>query len=292
MRWRRGATTVMLWALIAVSGVPVCAEEASPGRPTVAPTPARIVSLAPSVTETLFALGAGPRVVAVSTFCDYPPEVRSLPKIGSFVAPSVEAIIAQRPDVVIGAPSPGNHDAALALERVGIRVEAPDPEHLSAMPDVIRRIAAAAGVPDEGERLVARIEAEMETVRRRVAGLPRRRVLMAVGQDPLVAVGDTSFLGELLAEAGATNVAPPGFSWPRVTLEFVVARDPEVIIDTSMGTEQQSGAAAFWQRLPSLAAVRDGHVYAFRSDRILRPGPRLPAGFEDLARLVHPEAWR
>ena len=121
MRWRRGATTVMLWALIAVSSVPVCAEEARPGRPTVAPTPARIVSLAPSVTETLFALGAGPRVVAVSTFCDYPPEVRSLPKIGSFVAPSVEAIIAQRPDVVIGAPSPGNHDAAGGIHHVEMR---------------------------------------------------------------------------------------------------------------------------------------------------------------------------
>ncbi len=260
------------------------------GQAPVAP-PARIVSLAPSVTETLFALGAGARVVAVSTFCDYPPEVRSLPKIGSFVAPSVEAIIAQRPDVVIGAPSPGNHEAALTLERLGIPVEAPDPEHLAAMPEVIRRIAAAAGVPQEGERLVARIEREMQAVRRRVAGLPPRRVLMAVGQDPLVAVGDTSFLGELLAEAGAVNVAPPGSAWPRVTLEYVVARDPEVIIDTSMGTEEQGGAG-FWQRLPSLAAVRDGRVHAFRSDRLLRPGPRLPAGFADLARLIHPEAWR
>ena len=285
MRRSRWATPAVLLLLVAA---PVRADE--PSRTPETP-PARIVSLAPSVTETLFALGAGPRVVAVSTFCDYPPEVARLPKIGSFVAPSVEAIIAQRPDVVIGAPSPGNHEAALTLERLGIRVVAPDPEHLAAMPQVIREIAAAAGVPEEGERLVARIASEMDTVRRRVAGLPRKRVLMAVGQDPLVAVGDTSFLGELLAEAGATNVAPPGLPWPRVALEYVVARDPEVIIDTSMGTEGQS-SVAFWQRLPSLAAVRDGNVHAFRSDRVLRPGPRLPQGFEDLARLVHPEAWR
>jgi iron complex transport system substrate-binding protein len=266
------------------------APRARADQPGSAP-PARIVSLAPSVTETLFALGAGPRVVAVSTFCDYPPEVMHLPKIGSFLAPSVEAIIAQRPDVVIGAPSPGNHEAALTLRRLGIRVVAPDPEHLAAMPEVIREIAAAAGVPEAGERMVAQIAREMDAVRRRVAGLPRRRVLMAVGQDPLVAVGETSFLGELLTEAGASNVAPPGTSWPRATLEYVVSRDPEVIIDTSMGTEEQS-SVGFWQRLPSLAAVRDGHVYAFRSYRVLRPGPRLPAGFEDLARLVHPEAWQ
>lgn len=255
-----------------------------------APPPARIVSLAPSVTETLFALGAGPRVVAVSDYCDYPPEVLTLPKIGSFVTPSIEAIVAQRPDVVIGAPSPGNHEAVMALQRLGIRVVAPDPEHLRGLPDAIRGIAAAAGVPDAGDRLVADIERGMDAVRHRVAAMPERRVLMAIGRDPLVAVGSTSFLGELLVEARAINVAPAG-PWPHVNVEYVVAQDPEVIIDSSMGTEQ-TAAAGFWERFPSLAAVREGRVYAFRSMRVLRPGPRLPQAFEDLARLIHPEAWR
>jgi iron complex transport system substrate-binding protein len=259
----------------------------SAGRDAV---PARIVSLAPSVTETLFALGAGPRVVAVSDFCDYPPEVLALPKIGSFVMPSVEAIIAQHPDVVIGAPSPGNHEAVLALRRLGIRVEAPDPEHLQGLPDAIRVIATAGGVPAAGERLVTEIERGMNAVRARVAALPPRRVLMAIGRDPLVAVGPGSFLGELLVEARAINVAPAG-PWPHVNVEYIVAQDPEVIIDSSMGTEQNA-AAGFWERLPSLAAVRTGRVHAFRSLRVLRPGPRLPQAFEDLARLIHPEAWR
>lgn len=253
--------------------------------------PARIVSLTPSVTEMLFALGAGPRVVAVSTYCDYPPQVADLPKIGSFLAPSVEAIVAQRPDVVIGAPSPGNHEAVEALRRLGIPVEVSDAEHLAEVPGLVRAIATAAGVPAEGERLVADIMREMDAVARRVADLPRRRVLMAVGQDPLVLVGETSFLGELLAQAGGINVAPPGTSWPHVNIEYAIARDPEVIIDTSMGTEERS-TTVFWERLPSLAAVRERRVYAFRSYRVLRPGPRLPAGLEDLARLVHPEAWR
>lgn len=253
--------------------------------------PARIVSLTPSVTETLFALGAGPRVVAVSTYCDHPPEAAALPKIGSFLSPSVEAIVAQRPDVVIGAPSPGNHDAVAALRRLGIRVEISDAEHLSEVPALVRGIAEAAGVPERGERLVAQILAEMAAVRRRVASLPRRRVLMAVGQEPLVTVGAASFLGELLADAGGENVAPPGSAWPHVNVEYVIARDPEVIIDTSMGTEEGT-TTDFWQRYPSLAAVRDGRVYAFRSYRVLRPGPRLPAGLQDLARLIHPEAFR
>jgi iron complex transport system substrate-binding protein len=253
--------------------------------------PARIVSLAPSVTETLFALGAGPRVVAVSDYCDYPPETAALPRIGSFLVPNVEAIIALRPDVVIGTPSPGNHEAVAMLRRLGIRVEIDDPEHLSDLPRVTRMIAAAAGVPGEGERLVAAIERDLDAVRARVAGAVPRRVLMVVGQDPLIAVGHTSFLGELLAAARAVNVAPPDAVWPHLNVEFVIAADPEIVIDSSMGSEDGRATAAFWARLPSLAAVREGHVYPFRSYRVLRPGPRLPAAFVDLARLIHPERW-
>jgi iron complex transport system substrate-binding protein len=230
-------------------------------------------------------------VVAVSDYCDYPPQAAALPRIGSFLVPNVEAIIALRPDVVIGTPSPGNHEAVAMLRRLGIRVEIDDPEHLSDLPRVTRMIAAAAGVPAEGERLVASIERDLDAVRERVAGAPFRRVLMVVGQDPLIAVGHTSFLGELLAAARATNVAPPQAVWPHLNVEFVIAADPEIVIDSSMGSEDGRASTAFWSRFSSLAAVREGHVYPFKSYRVLRPGPRLPAAFADLARLVHPERW-
>jgi iron complex transport system substrate-binding protein len=256
------------------------------------PPPARIVSLAPSVTETLFALGAGPRVVAVSSLCDYPPEVAALPKIGSFLTPNVEAIIALRPDVVIGTPTPGNRDAVMALRRLGIRVAIVDSTHLADLPRATRDIAAAAGVAEAGERLVAEIDRDMEAVRARVAGVPLRRALMVVGHEPLIAVGPRSFLGELLEAARATNIAPASGPWPHLSIEHVIAADPEVIIDSSMGSEDGTAPEGFWSPFASLAAVRDGRVYAFRSDRVLRPGPRLPAAFADLARLIHPEPWR
>src|SRR6185295_18110750 len=149
---------VLVGAVLAVI-VALAAQGGEPARPrdptlaaasTAAPTPARaqrIISLAPSVTETLFTLGVGPRVVAVSDYCDYPPETAALPRIGSFLVPNVEAIIALRPDVVIGTPSPGNHEAVAMLRRLGIRVEIDDPEHLSDLPRVTRMIATAAGVP-------------------------------------------------------------------------------------------------------------------------------------------------
>jgi iron complex transport system substrate-binding protein len=274
---------------VAVAGT---ASIASADAASAVAAPARIVSLAPSVTETLFALGVGSRVVAVSDYCDYPPDVRRLPKIGSFLDPNIEAIVGQRPDVVIGVPSPGNQAAVAVLRNLGIRVEVSDPEHLADLAPVTRMIAAAAGVPEAGERLIAEIDRGMDAVRARVATLPPRRVLMAIGQDPLVAVGATSFLGELIVAARGINVAPPGNPWPHVNVEYVIARDPEVIIDSSMGTEEGSSAARYWERLPSLAAVRERRVYAFRDYRALRPGPRLPAAFEGLARLIHPEAWQ
>jgi iron complex transport system substrate-binding protein len=258
-----------------------------------APTtvPARIVSLAPSITETLFALGVGARVVAVSDFCDYPPEVKRLPRVGSFNAPSVEAVLGQRPDLVIVAPSPGNHESVLTLQRLGVRVEVVDPERLADLPVVTRRIAEVAGVPQAGERLVATMTREMDAVRARVAGAPKPRVLMLVGQDPLIAVGPESFLGELLVEAGATNVAPAGESWPRLNVEVVIAEDPEVIVDLSMGTEAGTATADYWTRFASLAAVRQKRVYPFRSLEALRPGPRLAPALEELARLLHPERF-
>ncbi len=270
---------------------PHAAERTPAPQPTAAAAPARIVSLAPSVTETLFALGIGDRVVAVSDYCDYPPEATRLPRVGSFNAPSVEAVIAARPDLVIGLPSPGNHENVLTMRRLGIAVEVVDPERLADVPAVTRRIAAVAGVPEAGERLVAQIEREMDAVRARVAGVAKPRTLMLVGQDPLIAVGPDSFLGEMLAEAGAVNVAPAGQRWPRLNVEVAIAADPEVIVDCSMGTEAGTATTAYWTRFPSLAAVRNGRVYPFRSFEALRPGPRLARALEELARLLHPERF-
>ncbi|MCC6764573.1 MAG: ABC transporter substrate-binding protein [Deltaproteobacteria bacterium] len=280
-------------ALVVSLATRAAAVDPAPGapRPSSAPPPARIVSLAPSVTETLFALGVGARLVAVSDHCDYPPEAAALPRVGTFNAPSVEAVIAARPDVVIGLPSPGNHENVLTMERLGVRVELVDPERLADLPAVTRRIAAVAGVPEAGERLVAAMQRDMDAVRRKIAGAPTPRTLMLVGREPLIAVGPESFLGEMLVAAGAVNVAPAQGAWPRLNLEVVIAADPEVIVDCSMGTEASTAALAFWERFPSLAAVRNGRVHPFRSFEALRPGPRLALALAELARVLHPDRF-
>ncbi len=274
----------------------VCSSVAAPDAPTPLPSPTvappmRIVSLAPSVTETLFALGVGNRVVAVSDYCDYPPEVTALPRVGSFNAPSVEAVLAARPDVVIGLPSPGNQENVLTMRRLGVRVEIVDPERLADLPDVTRRIAAVAGVPEAGERLVAAMTRDLDAVRRKIADVPKPRTLMLVGQEPLIAVGPESFLGEMLVAAGAVNVAPAGRAWPRLNIEAVIAADPEVIVDCSMGAEAGAATLDYWARFPSLTAVRNGQVHAFRFFEALRPGPRLALALEELARVLHPDRF-
>ena len=202
----------------------------------------RIVSLAPSVTETLFALGAGADVVGVSSYCDYPPEAAGIDKVGTFLTPNVEVILAKQPDLVIAVPSPGNRAPVEALERVGLKVLVVDPETIAGIEQSVGTIAAAIEREDAGRALVGRIEAGLAETRARLAGVSPRRTLMVVGHSPLVAVGSGVYLGELIEMGGGTNIAAGvGGQWPHLSLEFVMAQAPEVIIDTAMGSEETAG---------------------------------------------------
>src|SRR5881409_2440542 len=206
--------------------------------PSPAGAPARIVSLAPSITETVYALGAGERLVGVCAQCDYPAAVASLPRVGGYLVPSVEATLGARPDLVIVVPSPGNREAVRAVERAGVRVLVVHDRTLADLWASMRAVAAALGLTDTGERLVADIQRRLEAVRGRVAGLPPRRVLLVVGHTPLVVAGHGTLQDELVAAAGGVNVATDiGGVWPQISLELVVARAPEVIVDAAMGSE-------------------------------------------------------
>jgi iron complex transport system substrate-binding protein len=257
-----------------------------------AQSPQHIISLAPSVTEILFALGVGDRVVGVSTYCDYPPEARTIDRIGTFLQPSVERILAKRPDLVIGVPSPGNRAGVERLEELGIRLLIVDPERLADILASIRTIADAVGVPERGAALVARIERELAAVAQRLEGAPRPRVLMLVGRSPFVAAGRGTYQDELIELAHGTNLAAAsGDAWPNVGLEFIVARAPEVIIDASMGSEEatdRATAIAFWDDFPTIPAVRDHRIYGYRAYELLRPGPRVAQTLETVARFIHP----
>jgi len=251
----------------------------------------RIVSLAPSATEILFEIGAGDQLVGVSSFCDYPPQVAAIPRVGTFTRPSIEAILAARADLVIAARGPATMEAVAAVRAVGVPVLVVEDTTLSAVWKAIEDIGRHTGKAEAAARLADRMRKRLDAVRLRLAGVPRRRVLVVVGQTPLIVAGVGTFVDDLIQVAGGINVAADmGQPWPRLSLETVLSRAPQVIIDSALSHE--GGAdPGLWSRFPTLPAVRDGRVHAYRSFAALRGGPRLADAAEEFARLIHPEQF-
>jgi len=261
----------------------------------------RIVSTAPSVTEMLYALGLGERVVGVTTFCRYPPEAAAKPKIGDYVRPNLEAIVALKPDLVVMEAT--GIRRAERLPALKLNVLEVDDGTLAGIYESLRKIGAAAGVPERAAALRSNMQAALEDLRRRTRGLAPRRLLFVAGRTParledLIVVGRGSYLNELIEIAGARNAfADVGAPYLKVSLEQVLARNPEVIVD--MGEMAQTAGASdgqkravvtLWERQPALAAVRERRVFAVASDIFMVPGPRVVEAARALARMVHPEA--
>jgi iron complex transport system substrate-binding protein len=252
----------------------------------------RVISLAPSLTEILFAIGAGDRLVGVCNFCDHPPEVARVPRVGTFTTPSVEAILAARPDLLMAVRGPATMDAIEAVRRLGVDTLVVEDSTLAAVWTAIETIGERTGRTAAAATLTSTMRARFGAIRDRVAGAPRRRVLMVVGQTPLVVAGGGTFVDELIQMAGGTNVAADSAqAWPRLSLEAVLARAPEVIIDSALSHEEGADPG-LWARFPSLPAVRDGRVHPYRSFAALRGGPRLVDAAEEFARLIHPERYQ
>lgn len=271
-------------------GTLVLAACAGPPPATRSGPAVRIVSLAPSSTEILYALDAGPRIVGVCAQCDQPPEAAKAPRVGGYLSPSVEAVLGVAPDLVVAVPSPGNREAVRAVERAGVRVLVVQDRTLADLWASIRVMADAIGAPDAGARLAATIEQRLGEVRTQVARLPKRRVLVVVGHSPLVVVGGGTLQDELIALAGGVNVAADaGDVWPTISLEVVVGRAPEVIVDAAMGSE--AGGRALFAGLTTVPAVRDGRVLRLADDALLRAGPRVGEAARALATAIHPEAF-
>ena len=255
-------------------------------------TPARIVSLAPSVTETLFALGAGDEVVGVSQYCDYPPAARSRARVGTFLTPDLEAIVALRPTLVIGLGLSSDQRELRAIAEMSSPVMTVRDDSLDEIEDNITQIGGRIGRTSEAQTLLARIRSQVDAVRDRVAKAPRVRVLMLVGHRPLVAVGRGTYLDQLLRLAGGDNIADAGSAqqWPQLSIEYIVAMRPEVILDGEMGSDAAS-PSNFWNRFPTIPAVRNHRVYGYPEDPIDHPGPRVGISLEMIAARIHPEAF-
>ncbi|MFN7942543.1 MAG: helical backbone metal receptor [Thermoanaerobaculia bacterium] len=254
----------------------------------------RLALLAPAAAETVGALGAAARVVAVGDFVTFPPALAAKPKVGAYDQPSLERLLELRVDLLITVAGVAGRGERDRLRDSGIAVLEIDTESYDGALAAIGEVGEAVGEGAAARRLVARVEARVAAVAARTRDLPPRRVLIVVGQDPLFVVGPGSALDRLLAAAGGTNVAADvGRPFAQVSLEAMLERRPEVVIDLA---DNRPGAArgavlGAWERWPFLPAVAEHRVYHVDPAGLAIPGPRLGEMAETLARLVHPELF-
>jgi iron complex transport system substrate-binding protein len=261
--------------------------------------PRRIVSLVPAITEMLFATGAGPQVVAVSSFDEFPAEVKSLPKVGALLDPDTERILSLRPDLVIVYGS--QSDLQMQLERARIRTFSYRHGGLATTLGTIRDLGAATGHRQESEALVSSLQARLDAVRNRVKGRPQPQTLLVFERQPgtlreIYVSGGVGFLNDMLGIAGGKNVfGEVARESVQPSIETLLARAPDVILEVraeGLIDRNQLADRDPWSVLSSIPAVRNRRVHRMTGAYLVVPGPRLGMAAEAFARALHPDAFK
>jgi len=281
---RAGLTAGVTWILAAALTVALRADAH------------RVVSIIPATTEMLFAMGAGDRVVGVGSYDRFPSEVDRLPRVGALLDPDVERIIALKPDLVVlyGTQT----ELRKSLDRANIPYFPYTHRGLSDITATMRDLGARVGVAAQADALAKRVETQLDAVRRRVAGTPRPRTLLVFGREAgslrnIDASGGQGFLHDMLEAAGAADVlADVHQQSVMMSTEMVLGRAPDVIIELRYTRDDTASDLSAWQTLPSVPAVRNRRVYLLRGEEFVVPGPRVAAATEQLARTLHPDAFK
>jgi iron complex transport system substrate-binding protein len=256
--------------------------------------PSRIVSLVPAATEMLFAIGAGPRVIAVSSYDHEPPEVDRLPRVGALLDPDLERILSLRADLVVAYGT--QHELKQQLARATIPVFAYTHGGLADVTSTIRALGERTGTAVGAAEVAGAIESDLAGIRTKVAGRPRPRTLLVFGREPgtlrnLYASGGIGFLHDMLDVAGATNVfAAEKRESVQASSETLLALAPEVVIELHVEADGPVDLSA-WRALPALPAVRANRIIVLTGTDLVTAGPRVARATERLARALHPEAF-
>jgi iron complex transport system substrate-binding protein len=256
---------------------------------------ARVVSLSPSTTEAVFAIGAGAALVGRTRHCDHPPEALRLPSVGGYADPSVEAIVALSPTLVVGARGPAGPALEEALRAHGAATYFPETESLAQIEEMLAELGRRLDASKGAERVIARIRAQRRSVEEAAAGLPRVRVALLFDTSPIFAAGPGSFADELLRLAGGDNVVTRGGAYPTMGVEHLLALDPDVLLDGATSTDAGESASklAALRDAPgwsAMRAMREGRVRPLSTEIVLRPGPRIGDGLVAVARALHGDA--
>jgi iron complex transport system substrate-binding protein len=256
--------------------------------------PTRIVSLAPSLTETLYALGLQERLVGDTDYCDYPADALKKPKVGGGINPNLEVIVSLHPDLVLVVKSFNRLETVRALETLGIPSYSTDPHTVDEIITSTEKLASVLGVPEAGRNLASDLQHRLVALREKLAPLPQTRVLFIVWTEPLVSIGKGTFIADALHKAGASSIVDSDHDWPQMNLEEVVRLQPDYLVFAA--SHSDAGAHDFetlaakpgWLLLEAVHNRR----FAVISDAVNRPAPRIVSAIEDLARQLHPSVFQ
>ena len=261
------------------------------------PPPQRIISLSPGVTEILFAIGAGDRVVGVTDFCVFPEKAKSLPKVGGLLNPSYETLITLKPDLIIHQPN--KHKIKNFVEKLGIRHLPISMLSLAEIFSAIKKIGVATHREPGADRLIQSMRDKINFHRKRLENVSQKSVLLILGisndsMRELYGVGPKTYLGEMLAMAGGKNIlAGTQAQYPKVSKEFIIDKSPEIIIEAGpkdiLSREASRKRRQGWQKFSTIRAVKNNNIHFIGSGYILIPGPRLVNIIDDFVNAIHPE---
>jgi iron complex transport system substrate-binding protein len=293
-------TAIFLSVFASFAAKPVNVTDSRGKVITINKVPQRIISMAPNVTEILFEIGAGKRVIADTLFCDYPPQAVKLPKIGDYLTPNVEKISSLKPDLIIA--SRGNNlDAIKQMEKSGMKVVTVDAVDIPTTLHDIIVIGDAVGCPAQAKKTVDKMKAEIKYVETAVAKIPENKRLKVLflfpPYDSLFTAGTGSHIDNMITRAGGKNIAAKtNKPWPQLSLEMVVSANPDVIITTfAMGRMKSNTPKELIaqmradKRWKNINAVKNGRVYILDEDMTTLPGPRLSKGLWLIAYSLYPK---
>ncbi len=253
--------------------------------------PARIVSLAPSITEMLFAMEAGEQLVGVTDFCDFPPDALKKPRVG-YSNPNLESLVALQPDLVVAPNDFLKPDVIVKLEQLKIPVFILADKNVEGIFVHIQTLGRIVGRSSKADTVAMQLRQQVAVIQRRIQGRVPVRMLYVLNSQPLITVGPGSFIDQLIRMAGGTNVAANSATpYPRLSMEAVLQEDPEVLVfpvgkaEGISESEQQT-----WRQWSTMTAVKQGRLHQISADWLNRPGPRIARGLEALAEILHPDS--
>ncbi|HXM99370.1 MAG TPA: cobalamin-binding protein [Candidatus Dormibacteraeota bacterium] len=254
----------------------------------------RIVSLAPSLTETLYALGLQDRLVGDTDYCDYPPDAQKKTKVGGGINPSIETIASLHPDLVLVTKNFNRLETVETLKGLGIPSYATEPHNVRDIISSTEKIAELMGAPEAGKSVAEDMQKRLSLLQEKLEGTSPRRILFVVWSDPLISIGKDTFIADALRLAGAVSIVDSAQSWPQMNLEEMVKMQPDYLVFASSHSESVARDFDVLARRPGwrlLDAVRNRR-FAVISDAVNRPAPRIVSAIEELARQLHPELFQ